>query len=122
MNSGVEKNQLVWLLQNGADAIISVSNDHSGMVETFQRLKRGSDIPLILGSHLPIDLPGSVFHCCITTNDEEKGRQAAQFLAEQMLSRQMQRLVMLVDKNTAAGAQQDVYKRQLYTFLLNFLQ
>ena len=39
MNSGVEKNQLVWLLQNGADAIISVSNDHSGMVETFQRLK-----------------------------------------------------------------------------------
>ena len=81
MNSGVEKNQLVWLLQNGADAIISVSNDHSGMVETFQRLKRGSDIPLILGSHLPIDLPGSVFHCCITTNDEEKGRQAVQFLA-----------------------------------------
>lgn len=115
MNSGVEKNQLVWLLQNGADAIISVSNDHSGMVETFQRLKRGSDIPLILGSHLPIDLPGSVFHCCITTNDEEKGRQAAQFLAEQMLSRQMQRLVMLVDKNTAAGAQQCV--RALITAL-----
>lgn len=115
MNSGVEKNQLVWLLQNGADAIISVSNDHSGMVETFQRLKRGSDIPLILGSHLPIDLPGSVFHCCITTNDEEKGRQAAQFLAEQMLSRQIQRLVMLVDKNTAAGAQQCV--RALITAL-----
>ncbi len=115
MNSGVEKNQLVWLLQNGADAIISVSNDHSGMVETFQRLKRGSDIPLILGSHQPIDLPGSVFHCCITTNDEEKGRQAAQFLAEQMLSRQMQRLVMLVDKNTAAGAQQCV--RALITAL-----
>lgn len=74
-----------------------------------------SDIPLILGSHLPIDLPGSVFHCCITTNDEEKGRQAAQFLAEQMLSRQMQRLVMLVDKNTAAGAQQCV--RALITAL-----
>ena len=60
-------------------------------------------------------LLASVFHCCITTNDEEKGRQAAQFLAEQMLSRQMQRLVMLVDKNTAAGAQQCV--RALITAL-----
>ncbi len=115
LNSEVEKNQLVWLLQNGADAIISVSNDHTDMTDTFHRLRRSSDIPLVLGSHLPINLLGTMYHSCITTNDGEKGRQAAQFLAEQMLSRQMQRLVLLVDKNTATGAQQCV--RALITAL-----
>jgi len=76
------------------------------MTDIFHRLRRSSDIPLVLGSHLPINLPGTMYHSCITTNDGEKGRQAAQFLAEQMLPRHMQRLVLLVDKNTATGAQQ----------------
>ena len=94
LNSEVEKNQLVWLLQSGADAIISVSNDHTDMTDMFHRLRRSSDIPLVLGSHLPINLPGTMYHSCITTNDGEKGRQAAQFLAEQMLPRQMQRRIL----------------------------
>lgn len=108
MNSELEKNQLVWLLQNGADAVISISNDHSNMVETFLRLRRGSDVPLILGSHLPPNLASSAYQCCITTNDEEKGRQAAQFMADQMLPHKMQQLIIMADKSTAAGAQQCV--------------
>ena len=115
LDSSMEKNQLVWLLQNDANAIISVSNDHTEMVEMFHRLSRSSDVPLILGSNLPVRLSPVAYHSCIATNDEEKGRQAAQFLAEQMLPRGMQRLVMLIDKSTDVGAQQCV--RALITAL-----
>ena len=106
LDNAVEENQLVWLLQNGADAIISISNDHTGMVDHFNRIARSSKVPLIIGSHLPASLLPSTYYSCITTNDEEKGRQVAQFLAEQMLPRGMQRLVLLLDKSTDADAQQ----------------
>lgn len=106
LDDAVEENQLVWLLQNGADAVISVSNDHTGMVDHFNRIARSSNVPLIIGSHLPASLLPSAYHSCITTNDEEKGRQVAQFLAEQMLPRGLQRLVLLLDKSTDADAQQ----------------
>ena len=101
----LEESQLVWLLQNGAEAVISVSNDHTGMAGPFDRISRSSRVPLILGSHLPAILSPTAYYSCVTTNDEEKGRQAAQFLAEQMLPRGLQRLILITDKRTNMDSQ-----------------
>lgn len=104
-NPEIEENQLFSLIQQGASAIISISNDHQNMVEAFTRIAHSMGIPVILGSHLPINLSEFCYRTCIATNDDEKGRMVAKFLADEMQRKNQQKAVLIFDKNSYAGAQ-----------------
>lgn len=105
-SSEMQANQLAMLLQQNADAIISVSNDHREMTDAFTSIMHRHGTPLVLGSHLPISLPEYAYRTCIATNEEEKGRLVAKFLADEMQRKNQRKAVLIFDSNSFAGAQQ----------------
>lgn len=99
----LQQHQLSWLLEQGTDALISISNDHNRMTKAFTKIAHSFGIPLILGTHLPAGLSDYSYRSCIVTNDEEKGRLVAKFMADRM--QQDQNVFLFFDKTTNIGGE-----------------
>lgn len=86
-------------------ALISVSNDHAALQPQLEAVA-GQGIPLVLGTDVPANMKPYTYGTCIATNEPQKGRMAARYLAQQMLAAGRRNIGFLLEGNRNFSARQ----------------